>query len=220
MQQISLEAKRHSLSHILAQAVESLYPDAKKAIGPAVENGFYFDFDFGDFDFKEEHLKDVEKKMRHILKQNQRFERYEMSVDEAHEKALNTEKNPYKVEIIDDLVASEHVETVSYYQNILPSGAAVYEDLCRGPHVESTSELDADAFRLDRVAGAYWRGDESRTMLTRIYGIAFESRADLDAYEKMREEAAKRDHRVLGKKLGLFTIDPDVGLGLPLWKPK
>ncbi|HRI35930.1 MAG TPA: threonine--tRNA ligase [bacterium] len=215
----SVETKRHSLAHVLAQAVQELYPDAKKAIGPDIENGFYFDFDFGDFELKEEHLRDIEKKMKNILKQNQKFERYEMSVAEAIAKAKNVEKNPYKVEIIEDLVAKEGITTVSYYRNVTQQGVETYEDLCRGPHVEKLSEIDEQSFALDRIAGAYWRGDSERTMLTRIYGLAFDTRDELDAYRKQREEAAKRDHRVLGRKLKLFTLSDLVGSGLPLLQP-
>jgi threonyl-tRNA synthetase len=214
-----VSTKRHSLAHVLAQAVQVLYPDAKKTIGPDIENGFYFDFDFGDFELKEEHLKELEKKMKNILKQNQKFERYEMSVAEAIAKAKDVEKNPYKVEIIEDLVAREGIATVSYYRNVTQQGQETYEDLCRGPHVEKLSEIDEQSFRLDRIAGAYWRGDSDRKMLTRIYGLAFDTREELEAHIKQREEAAKRDHRVLGRKLKLFTISDLVGSGLPLLQP-
>lgn len=214
-----LEIRRHSLAHVLAQAVEQLYPHAKKTIGPAVENGFYFDFDFGETSITDADLKNIEKRMKHIIRQGQKFVRVEMTKDEALAKARDTEKNPYKVEIIEDVSAKDGTSVFSYYQNIDVKGMVVYEDLCRGPHVESTVKIPEDSFKLEKIAGAYWRGDASKKMLTRIYGIAFDSKTELDAYVHMMEEAKKRDHRILGKKMKLFTLSELVGSGLPLLQP-
>lgn len=213
-----LSTKRHSLAHVLAQAIQELYPDAKKTIGPDIDNGFYFDFDFGDKIPLESDLKEIEKKMKNILKQNQKFERYEMTIAEAKEKAKNIEKNPYKLEILEDLEKAG-TETVSYYRNVTQQGKETYEDLCRGPHVEKMSELDENSFKLEKLAGAYWRGDAKNKMLTRIYAVAFDTREELDSYLKMMEEAKKRDHRILGQKLKLFTLSPLVGSGFPLLQP-
>ena len=218
-QRPDLDTRRHSLAHVLAQAVEQLYPHAKKTIGPAVENGFYFDFDFGETSITDAELREIEKKMKHLLRQGQKFVRYEMTKEQALAKAHGVEANPYKAEIIEDIAAKDAASVFSYYQNIDQNGKAVYEDLCRGPHVESTAQIPEDSFKLEKVAGAYWRGDASKKMLTRIYGLAFDSKAELDAYVTMMEEAKKRDHRVLGRKLKLFTLSELVGSGLPLLQP-
>lgn len=212
-----LSTKRHSLSHIMSQAIAATFPDLTilRGVGPAIDNGFYQDYDFGDFSLTEEHLKDIEKKMKHILKQNQLFTYTAMTASEAREKYKN---DKYKVELVDDLEKAG--ETVmSVYTNTLQNGTVTYDDLCAGPHVEKTSELDENSFKLDRIAGAYWRGDEKNKMLTRVYGVAFENREELDAYVKQQEEAKKRDHRILGAKLNLFTVSPLVGSGLPMLKP-
>lgn len=212
-----LSTKRHSLSHIMSQAIAATFPDLTilRGVGPAIDNGFYQDYDFGDFSLTEEHLKDIEKKMKHILKQNQLFTYTAMTAAEAREKYKN---DKYKVELVDDLEKAG--ETVmSVYTNTLQNGTVTYDDLCAGPHVEKTSELDENSFKLDRIAGAYWRGDEKNKMLTRVYGVAFENREELDAYVKQQEEAKKRDHRILGAKLNLFTVSPLVGSGLPMLKP-
>ena len=209
---------RHSLAHVLAQAVEILYPAAKRTIGPEIDNGFYFDFDFGDVKVGEEDLSRIEVKMREILIENQRFERYEMPIADAIAKARDVEHNPYKVEILEDLQRGGET-IVSYYRNVRGDGTCAYEDLCRGPHVEATGVIDVGGFRLDRIAGAYWRGDEKNRMLTRIYGLAFENRKALDEYVYLIEEAKKRDHRVLGKKLKIFTVSDLIGAGLPLLQP-
>jgi threonyl-tRNA synthetase len=213
-----LSTKRHSLAHVLAQAIQELYPDAKKTIGPDIENGFYFDFDFGEKAPQESDLREIEKKMKNILKQNQKFERYEMTIEEAKKKAIEVEKNPYKLEILADL-ESDGTTTVSYYKNVTQQGKETYEDLCRGPHVEKMSELDENSFKLEKLAGAYWRGDSKNKMLTRIYAVAFDTREELESYVKMMEEAKKRDHRILGAKLKLFTLSPLIGAGLPLMQP-
>jgi threonyl-tRNA synthetase len=163
------------------------------------------------FKLKEEHLKDIEKKMKHILKQNQLFVQSFLTLEEARAKFAG---DKYKLELIDDLAAEGETQ-FGVYTNTLQNGTVTYDDLCAGPHVEKTAELDENAFQLDRIAGAYWRGDEKNKMLTRIYGVAFESREELDAYNKQMAEAKKRDHRILGAKLNLFTLSPFVGSGLP-----
>ena len=209
---------RHSLAHIMAQAVKSLYPDAKMAIGPDIENGFYYDFDFGEVKFEEAALKDIEKKMKNIIKQNQKFERHSMLVDSAIS-FLEKAGEPYKVELARDLKARGETE-IGFYRNITQQGTQVFIDMCRGPHVEKTIEIDENTFKLDKIAGAYWKGNSENQMLTRIYAFAYATREELDAHLHMLEEARKRDHRVLGKKLKLFTISELVGAGLPLMQPK
>ncbi len=212
-----LSTKRHSLSHIMSQAIAATFPDITilRGVGPAIDNGFYQDYDFGEFQLTEAHLKDIEKKMKHILKQNQLFIQRSMTIAEGLEKFKN---DPYKVELIKDLADGGETE-LSIYTNTLQNGNTTYDDLCAGPHVEKTAEIDESSFKLDRIAGAYWRGDEKNKMLTRIYGVAFESREELDAYNKQMAEAKKRDHRILGKKLKLFTTSDVVGAGLPMLQP-
>ena len=212
-----LSTKRHSLSHILSQAIAATFPDITilRGVGPAIDNGFYQDYDFGEFQLTEAHLKDIEKKMKHILKQNQLFVQSFLTLAEARAKYAG---DKYKIELIDDLATGGETQ-FGVYTNTLQNGNVTYDDLCAGPHVEKTAELDESSFKLDRIAGAYWRGDEKNKMLTRIYGIAFENREELDAYIKQQEEAKKRDHRILGAKLNLFTLSPLVGSGLPLLKP-
>ncbi|MDY5987459.1 threonine--tRNA ligase [Sporofaciens sp. SGI.106] len=204
--ELGQEAFHHTTSHILAQAVKRLYPDTKCAIGPAIKDGFYYDFEFS-FPFTTENLAEVEKEMRKIVKEALPLERYTMNREEAI--ALMKEKNePYKVELIEDL--PEDAELSFYRQG-------EYVDLCAGPHVSNTSVVKA--FKLQSVAGAYWRGDEHNQMLTRIYGTSFPKAADLEAYLKRMEEARLRDHRKLGKELGLFAI-MDEGPGFPFFLPK
>lgn len=206
----SLEDKRHTLAHLLAAAVLELYPDAKRTIGPAVDNGFYFDFEFPTHKPSEEDLVRIEETMRDILPTWTEFTRSELSKDEAYAEYPD---NPYKQELIDEFTAEG--QTVSFYK----SGA--YSDLCRGGHAENPArDIAPDAFALERIAGAYWRGDEKNTMLTRIYGLAFETKEDLEAYRAQQEEAKKRDHRELGEKLDLFHFDESIGKGLPIWLPK
>ena len=200
------------MSHLLAAAVGELWPGVKFAIGPAIENGFYYDFDFGEEKIKEEDLKKIEKKMKHLIKQNLEFKQSELGVEEAIKKEKEAGQN-YKVELLEEL-KKEGEKKASYYQS------GDFSDLCSGPHIEATKELDPKAFKLTGLAGAYWRGDENNPMLTRIYGVAFDSAEELNEYLKMIEEAKKRDHRKLGKELDLFHIDEKVGLGLPLWHPK
>ena len=195
---------RHSLSHVLAQAVLRLFPEAQLAIGPAIEDGFYYDFDVKE-PFTPEDLSRIEREMKRIIKQNHKFERIDVSRAEALDMI---DSAIYKKEILDDL---EEGQQLSFYKD------GEFVDLCRGPHMLGTGQVKH--FKLLSVAGAYWRGDEKRKMLQRIYGTAFSTREALDAHLKMLEEAKKRDHRVLGRQLGLFHIDEEVGQGLILWTP-
>ncbi len=203
------EAKRvlrHTASHVLASAVKTLYPNAKLAIGPAIENGFYYDFDVEE-PFTPEALEKIEKQMKHIIKKNDREVRFTLPRDEAI--AFMQEKNePYKAELIRDLPEDE---VLSFYRQ------GDFADLCAGPHLPSTGRIKA--FKLTSVAGAYWRGDEKNKMLQRIYGTAFSDKEDLDKYLEMLEEAKKRDHRKLGRELDLFDI-LDEGPGFPFFYPK
>lgn len=202
---------RHSLAHILLMAVKHHYPHALPTIGPVVENGFYYDFDFtGGEKPGEEDLVKIEKTMREIIASHLDLKKEALSVDQA--KAL-FEVNKYKQEIINDIEAKH--EEVTIYRT-----GKDFVDLCEGPHVENTKEIPADGFSLTHIAGAYWRGDEKREMLTRIYGLAFESKEALEKYLGEQEEAKKRDHRILGKQLKLFTFSPLVGSGLPIWLPR
>lgn len=212
-----LSTKRHSLSHIMSQAIAATFPDLTilRGVGPAIDNGFYQDYDFGDFQLTEAHLKDIEKKMKHILKQNQLFVQSFLTLEEAQAKFAG---DKYKLELIADLAAEGETQ-FGVYTNTLQNGTVTYDDLCAGPHVEKTAEIDENSFKLERIAGAYWRGDEKNKMLTRVYGVAFETKEELDAYLKQQEEAKKRDHRILGQKLNLFTVSNLVGSGLPLLKP-
>ena len=195
---------RHSLSHVLAQAVVRLFPEAQLAIGPAIEDGFYYDFDV-EQPFTPEDLTNIEREMKRVIKQNHKFERIDVSRAEAEELIASA---PYKKEILEDLDADQRL---SFYRD------GEFVDLCRGPHMLGTGKVKN--FKLLSVAGAYWRGDEKRKMLQRIYGTAFATREALDAHMKMLEEAKKRDHRVLGRQLQLFHIDEEVGQGLILWTP-
>lgn len=211
-EETSLETKRHSLAHLLAAAVKELWPDAKLAIGPAIDNGFYYDIDFGETRIGDGDLKEIEKKMAHLAKQNLKFERHEEKSAEARQAAEKAGET-YKAELISELEKAGE-KTVSYYT------VGKFSDLCRGPHIENTKEIKPGSFKLDKLAGAYWRGDEKNRMLTRIYGLAFATKEELDDYLRLLAEAEKRDHRKLGKELDLFHIDEMVGLGLPLWHPK
>jgi threonyl-tRNA synthetase len=201
---MELENIKHSLAHILASAVKSLYKDVKFGIGPAIENGFYYDM---EIDLKDDDLKKIEDKMKEIIKSDIPFEQKIITKDEAREIFKD---QPYKLELIDEI----EEENVSIY--ILGD----FIDLCKGPHIKSTKEIDIDSFKLDKLAGAYWRGSEKNKMLTRIYGLAFESKEKLNNYIKLMEEAEKRDHRKLGRELDLFHTEEEVGIGLVLWHPK
>ena len=205
-----LHDKRHTLAHLLAAAILELYPDAKRTIGPAIDDGFYFDFEFPTAKPSEEDFERIEARMRELLPTWTGFTRSDLSADEA--KAAYP-GNPYKHELIDEF--TKEGQSVSFYA----SGG--YSDLCRGGHSENPAQdIDADAFKLDRIAGAYWRGDEKNVMLTRIYALAFDTKAELTAFIENREEAKKRDHKKLGRELDLFVFSDLVGAGLPLFTPK
>lgn len=208
----NLEMKRHSLAHIMAAAIKEIWPNAQLAIGPAIENGFYYDVDFFDVKITEADLRQIEKKMSHLIKQNLPFVKEEKDIVSAIA-AAKAEGSIYKQEILEDL-QKEGETKVSYYT------VSKFTDLCRGPHIESTIKIKPGSFKLQRLAGAYWRGDEKNKMLTRIYGLAFENKEELDNYLNLMAEAEKRDHRKLGKELDLFCFSDLVGPGLPLFTPK
>src|SRR3989440_3974096 len=206
----ALELIRHDAAHVLATAVLELYPGTKVSIGPPIEDGFYYDFDFPeDVTVGEADLPRLEEAMRRHIKADEAFERTDVSVGEALERFVKEEQD-YKVELIEDLVKDEGVETVSLYRN------GAFTDLCRGPHGPGTKRIKA--FKLLSTAGAYWRGDSDRTMLTRIYGTAFLSKEDLDEHLTRLEEARARDHRKLGRELHLFFMS-EVSPGSPFWQP-
>ena len=227
----NLYAMRHSMAHIMATAVKRLWPDVKLGVGPVVENGFYYDIDLGDQQISEDDFERIETEMHKIIKENQPFEKSEKPVDEAIDWAKSTQQ-PYKEELLNDLKRSgttlekdldpaelgtiaegdSAVENVSFYTN------GDFTDLCRGPHVESTGK--AGAFKLMRVAGAYWRGDENKPQMQRLYGVAFSTPKELRQYLDMLEEAKKRDHRKLGQELDLFVFSDMVGSGLPMFTPR
>ena len=231
MNEEQLYAMRHSLAHITAQAVQHLWPEAKFGVGPVVENGFYYDIDLGETKISEGDFKRIEKEMRTIINKDYPFERSEKSVDEGIGWA-EAARQPYKVELLNDLKragttvakdldASEMgtiaegdaaVDIVSFYTD------GDFTDLCRGPHAESTGKVGA--FKLMRVAGAYWRGKETNPQMQRLYGVAFATQEQLDQHLSMLEEAKKRDHRKLGKDLDLYTTSPLVGVGLPMFTPR
>lgn len=200
---------RHTTSHILAQAMKRLYPEVKLAIGPAIEDGFYYDFDSPQ-PFTPEVLEKLEAEMRKICKEKLRLERFELPRAEAL-KFMEERDEPYKVELINDLPEDA---VISFYRQ------GEFVDLCAGPHLDSTGRVKGNAIKLTSVTGAYWRGDSSRKMLQRIYGTCFPNRTQLDEHLERLEEARRRDHRKLGRELGLFCIDESVGQGLILWKPK
>ena len=226
-----LHAMRHSLAHITAAAVKRLWPEARFGVGPVVENGFYYDIDLGERKISEQEFKKIEKTMRQIINEGQDFEHFTMPIDEAIEWTKQNHQ-PYKEELLNDLKrsgttvakdldASEMgtitdgdaaLDEVSFYKN------GDFVDLCRGPHVGNTK--DVGAFKLMRVAGAYWRGSEKNPQMQRLYGVAFGTQEELDNYLKMLEEAEKRDHRRLGRELDLFTFSELVGSGLPLFTPR
>ncbi len=205
----SLEQIRHSYAHLLAAAIEKMYPGAKNTIGPAIDNGFYYDFEFaeGKIPSEKEFLK-IESTMRKILPHWKGFEKIVVTADEARAKFAG---NPYKLELIEDI--AKKGEEITLYKS------GDFTDLCRGGHAD-IKEMKEDAFKIERIAGAYWRGDEKNKMLTRIYGLAFNTKEELEAYVHQQEEAKKRDHKKLGRDMKLFTISPLVGAGLPLMQPK
>ena len=226
-----LHAMRHSLAHITAAAVQKLWPEAKFGVGPVVENGFYYDIDLGEKKISEANFAKIEKIMRGTIEYGDDFERFEMPIDQAIEWARENDQ-PYKEELLNDLKRSgttvakdldvdelglaaggdAAVEKVSFYKN------GKFVDLCRGPHVAMT--LDVGAFKLLRVAGAYWRGKETNPQMQRLYGVAFATQEELDSYLERLEQAKLRDHRKLGKELDLYTVSQLVGVGLPLFTPR
>ena len=208
MTQEELSKVRHTLAHLLAASVRALYPGAKNAIGPSIDNGFYQDFDIPT-KVSDEDLEKIEQKMRELLKTWSTFERREVTPDEARKEFA---WNEYKIELINEF--STDGKNLTFYTN------GGFVDLCKGGHTENAKEIKPDSFKLDRVAGAYWRGDEKNKMLTRIYGLAFSDKAELDTYITQIEEAKKRDHKKLGIELDLFTFSDLVGSGLPLWTPR
>ncbi len=209
MKNEELMKKRHSLAHLLAAAVKRLYPNAKLAIGPATETGFYYDIDFENENIGEQDLIHIENEMRKIMKNWDKFEKKELTKKQA----LSFFKdNRYKKELIEEI--DKRGEKITFYTS------GTFTDLCKGGHVEHFSKIDPQSWKLDKIAGAYWRGDEKETMLTRIYGIAFNSKQELESFLSKREEAKKRDHRKIGKELKLFTFSELVGAGLPLFTPK
>ena len=231
MDKDTLFAMRHSLAHIMAQAVQHLWPEVKFGVGPVVENGFYYDIDLGETKISEADFKKIEKEMRTITNRNFPFERSEKAIDSAIDWA-HAAHQPYKEELLNDLkragttVAREldsaelglaaegeaAIEIVSFYTD------GDFTDLCRGPHVASTGQVGA--FKLMRVAGAYWRGNEKNAQMQRLYGVAFATQEELDQYLAMLEEAKKRDHRKLGRELDLFVVSDLVGAGLPIFTPR
>jgi len=215
----TLDVMRHSCSHLMAMAAMQMFPKAKLAIGPSIENGFYYDFEL-DRPLVEMDLKKIEKLMHKIQSRNFKFEKEEWSIDKAL-KFFKSHDQKYKVELINDLVKNDlKLKTVSIYKSGDPSTSSgqVFTDLCAGPHVKSSKEIGP--FKLMSVAGAYWRGDEKNKMLQRIYGICFTTAEELNKHLAMLEEAKKRDHRKIGKDLKIFTFSDLVGPGLPLWLPK
>ncbi|MBI5742317.1 MAG: threonine--tRNA ligase [Candidatus Niyogibacteria bacterium] len=221
-----IETKRHSYAHIMAVAISRLYPDTKFGIGPEIENGFYYDLDSGH-KFSPDDLAAIEAEMRKVIAENPAFEKKTL----AHAEGLKLFKRtgqPFKVELIEDL--EKNGVEITIYTIVGDSDAArsnvkgqmsnvSFTDLCKGPHVASAGELSPDAFKLTKVAGAYWKGNEKNAQLQRIYGLAFDTNEELDAHIAMLAEAEKRDHRVLGEKLELFMVSDEVGKGLPLWLP-
>jgi threonyl-tRNA synthetase len=196
----------HSTAHLLAEAVEATFPGVKFWVGPAIDRGFYYDMDLGGKTISEEELSNLEKKMGELAKQNNIFIRKQISKDDAI--AYFTEKgDEYKLDLLQGLTDGE----ISFYTQ------GEFTDLCRGPHIPHTGLIKA--IKLTSIAGAYWKGDEKNKQLTRVYGVSFPNQKELDEHILMLEEAKKRDHRKLGKELGIFTFDDDVGPGLPLWMP-
>ena len=199
----------HTCSHVMAQAVKRLYPEVKLAIGPSIDNGFYYDFD-APFNFTQEHLDAIEAEMRKICKEKLKLERFELPREEAV-RFMEEKQEPYKVELINDLPADAHI---SFYKQ------GEFTDLCAGPHLDSTGRIKGNAIKLIQCCSAYWRGDSKRKMLQRIYAVAFPKKEDLDAYLAEQAEALKRDHNKLGRELEYFTTVDCIGQGLPILLPK
>ena len=207
--QSQLEIMRHSCGHLMAAAVQKLFPETKFGIGPNIENGFYYDFEL-PATLTPEFLPKIKKEMKKMIGQNLPFIKKEMPVDEAI-KLFKSINQPYKIELLEEM-KKQGEKSVSIYQT------GDFIDLCRGPHLKSTGEIGA--FKLTKIAGAYWRGNEKNKMLTRIYGLAFSHEEELNNHLKVLEEAEKRDHRNLGKELELFSFEEEIGAGLPIWHPK
>ena len=203
---------RHSLAHVLAQAVLEIRPGSTLGFGPPVDDGFYYDFVLSE-PLTEDDLPVIERKMKHIIKQRQRFEREELSPADAFARIESEMGEPYKLEYAQELVAKKGIETLTFYRN------GPFLDMCEGPHVDQTRQLPGAAFKLRSLAGAYWRGDSDNVMMTRIYAWAYTTREELDARIKEHKLALERDHKRLGKSMDLFFIDEEVGKGLPLWMP-
>ncbi|HOB89741.1 MAG TPA: threonine--tRNA ligase, partial [Candidatus Colwellbacteria bacterium] len=208
-----LEAIRHSISHIVALATLERFPKAKLGIGPTIENGFYYDF--GIKEISEDNLKAIEGRVRELLKQGLKFKKEIVTPTEARKIFKD---QPFKLELVDELrKAKKPLSVYKTYDKSLKN--PLFIDLCAGPHVKSTAEIDPEAFKLTSIAGAYWRGNEKNPMLQRIYGLAFSNKKELDDYLRLLEEAEKRDHKKLGKELGIFFID-ETAPGMPYWLPK
>ena len=203
-----IELIRHSLAHVMAAAVQKLHPDVKFAGGPAIENGFYYDFDT-EYRFSEEDFEKIEREMRELIKSNGRFEQKIVDLDEAKKIFAN---QPYKMEWLNEYDAAGEKLSIYTFRD--------FTDLCRGPHVESSKDLPRDGFKIRSVAGAYWKGDSKNKMLQRIYVDAFASKEELDNFLKMQEEAAKRDHRKIGKEMDLFHFEPEYAPGAVFWHDK
>ena len=203
---LKIETVRHSLSHIMAYSVQELFPGVKFGIGPAIENGFYYDFELPRT-LTPEDLPRIEVKIKELIKQDIKFEKKVITKKEAKRIFKN---QPYKLELIEELTEKK----ITIYET------GKFVDLCKGPHVKSAKEIPADSFKLTKIAGAYWRGSERNPMLTRIYGVTFKTRRELDNFLLKEKGAEQRDHRTLGQKLELFIMDEEVGAGLPLWLPK
>lgn len=211
----TLHVLRHSASHIMAQAVQSLFPHAKLAIGPATDTGFYYDFDLDEHTFTEEDLTKIEDKMKEILKQNLTFEKYDVEDVDAKIAEFKAQGEIYKAELLEE----HRNDHPTLYLTKDKDGNVLFNDLCAGSHVPNTSYIKGNAIKLLKVAGAYWRGNEKNKMLQRIYATAFWTKEDLADYLHMLEEAEKRDHRKLGAKLDLFSVREEIGAGLVLWHP-
>jgi len=205
---------RHSLSHVMATAILQLYPNAKLGIGPTIENGFYYDIDFGKEKIDESILEKLEKMMKDLINKNLKFKKEIVTYSQAKKIFKN---QPYKLELIEEL--KKQKKPISIYKT-LDKNKEIFVDLCAGPHIFSTKSINKDAFKLEKLAGAYWKGNEKNPMLTRIYGLAFNTKKELETYLNLIEEAKKRDHRVLGPQLDLFSFHEEFGPGLVYWHPK
>eukprot|EP00873_Tetraselmis_striata_P009772 jgi/Tetstr1/430036/TSEL_019897.t1 len=210
---------RHSAAHVMAMAVQRLFPSAQCTIGPWIERGFYYDFDTSDAPLMEADLKKVQKEMERISRAKLPFVREEVGAEEARSR-IEAIGEPYKLEILDSILAKDPTAPITIYHIGQPGEEGSWWDLCAGPHLDHTGQIRPKGLKLESLAGAYWRGDESRPMLQRVYGTAWASKAQLRAYEEMKAQAAARDHRKLGKELKLFSIQDCAGGGLVFWHPR